>query len=150
MCGIGFIAFVSPEALLLAEVGSGGVSGVFLESALALAVAILSGLLSKFLIKLIEKTGIQLDEAKQFAVEEATRKAIKFAAEWAAKRAKLQSLSSKGSEKLEVAAKRLLEKIPDISKEEAKKLVEESLADVEEGAASFLARAADAASPDPK
>ena len=135
----------------MAEAGSAGVSGVLLQSVLAVAIALVSGLVSKFLIKAIEKAGVQLDEAKQFAIEEATRKAIKYAAEWAAKRSKIQSLSTKGVQKLEVAASRLLEKIPDISKEEARKLVEESLSDVEEGAASFLARAADAAdSRDPK
>ena len=151
MCLNGCIILASSGGLWLAEAGSAGASGVLLQSVLAVAIALVSGLVSKLLIKTIEKAGVQLDEAKEIAVEEATRKAIKFAAEWAAKRAKVQSLSTKGEQKLEVAAKRLLDKLPDISKEEAKKLVEEGLSDAKEGAAHFLARAADAArSRDPK
>jgi len=145
MCLIGFAILASPEVFTLAQAGNDGVSGVLLESVLAVVIAIVSGLVSKLLITVTKKAGIQLDEAKAFIVEDATRKAIKFAAEWAAKRAKLKSLSTKGEQKLEMAAKRLIEKVPNISKEEARKLVEESLGDLGEGAASFLARAAFAA-----
>jgi len=121
-------------------------TGALLESVLAIAISLISGLVSKFLIKVTEKAGVQLEESKRIMVEDATRKAIKFSAEWAAKRAKLSSLSTKGEQKLEVAARRLLEKVPNISKEEAKKLVEESLEEVGEGAASFLTKAAKAVS----
>jgi len=144
MCLSGCIILASSGGLLLAEAGSVSVSGELLQSVLAVAIALVSGLVSKLLIKTTEKAGFQVDAAKQYAIEEATRKAIKFAAEWAAKRAKLQSFSTKGEQKLEVAAKRLLEKFPDISKDEAKKLVEEGLDDAREGAAHFFAHAAEA------
>jgi len=139
MCLNGLVILALPEVLTLGSPSVDGATIGLLDSVIALAVVILSGLGSKLLLKGIKKLGLQVDISQKMLLEGAVQKGIKYAAEQAAKKLKLEEKVLKGEEKLEIAAIRVIDKIPGVSKEEAKKLVEESLVDALEGSTSLVA-----------
>ena len=88
--------------------------------------------------RLMTKFGMQVTEEKERAIRAAAQNAILFAEEWGAKRIKLRKMIVTGEEKIDLAIRNLLNKVPGISVAEAKELVEEELPKLGLGAASFI------------
>ena len=142
---VGWSVALGAWSLVLAEVLSAGdwrgslIGGIaaLLASALAYGVVAVGRGIAK-------KAGFELKKSHERWVHEIAQKAILWVAEKAAQKAKLKEKMPSGR-KLELAAMKLVEKVPGISMTEAREIVETNLADLGEGAASSFRALSEAA-----
>lgn len=109
-----------------------------INTVLGIATPILTVLLTAFLVKALQKVGLNVDADKTAKLEYFATQAILRAEEWGAARIKANAGTMTAAMKLEKALTDLTDKVPGITREEASALVHATLPKVNLGAAAFL------------
>ncbi len=93
------------------------------ETVAPLIGAVLAGLASLVLLALKKKFGIEVSEAMNNRIRGAAFDAANYAAEYAARKSKLETITIGGSKKLDIAIGHMLEAVPGMTKEQADKAI---------------------------
>jgi len=115
----------------------------------AVAGLVLVPLLTAALVKLLQRTGLQVSAEREAQLRTIVRNAINHAEEFAAKAAKQKIGTLDGATKLSIAASSILTKVPGITEAEAAQLVHEELPNLGLGASDFLRSVRTAATTEP-
>lgn len=110
----------------------------FFEQIIIAIASVVAGFICFYLKKLAAKVGVDIDQEMEYKIRSEARRGILYAAEYGAKYFKLYDKMLSGDAKLRLAIEHLLEKHPNISREEAKRLIESQLSRVGEGAVESL------------
>lgn len=90
-------------------------------------VVVVSGLVTKALVKLAQRFGMEVSEKQKDAVERFALSAIGYAEEWAKKKVNLKGIRDKSEAKFSRAVEKLCEKVPGLTKERAKDMIVSTL-----------------------
>lgn len=84
---------------------------------------IVAGIVTKLLLKLAKKYGIEVNEKQKDALADNVIDAVTYAEEWGHKKLKIDGLTVKSIEKFGTAVDKLCEKVPYLTVEKARELV---------------------------
>ena len=109
----------------------------FVRATITISVPLIAGLLVALLVKGLKRVSISLNAAAQDRLRRIAEDAVMYVEEWAADRIKRHIPTSSG-EKLNNAVTTILDRVPGVSEEEARKIVKATLANLQMGATQFL------------
>ncbi len=87
----------------------------------------LAGFVTKLLLKLAKKYGIEVNEKQKETLSGYVTDAVTYADEWARKKVKLDKLTVKSIEKFDKAVEKLSEKVPYLTEDKARDLIVSAL-----------------------
>lgn len=115
------------------------------KSVVVASIGLVGPMIVALLVQLFRKAKVELDAAQEATLRSVVQNVLLEVEEWAAHRLKA-SIPVTSGQKLGRAIEAIVEKIPNVSEEEAEQLVRQELPKVGLGAISFLEQAAKAAS----
>lgn len=84
---------------------------------------IVAGIVTKLLLKLAKKYGIEVNEKQKDALGDSVIDAITYAEEWGRKKLKIDDFTVKSIDKFDTAVEKLCEKVPYLTEAKARELV---------------------------
>lgn len=96
-------------------------------------------------VKILQRLGLEVEAGQRDRIERIVREAVLSVEEWAAAAARRSNVSVRAGAKLERAVTAILDRVPNISRQEAEALVHAALPALGLGAAEHLARTRQAA-----